>query len=295
MIYYGTITQTEVIDMFGLVTAHPEELTDEEKARYLSFYCGICRSIRSQCSQLCRLALSYDMVFLALVLSSLYEPEEVANKHACMLHPIKKRPWASSEILSYAADINIALAYYSADDNWRDDKNVSALAQRRLLRRYHEKIAQKYPRQCAAIASSIAKLQELERTQCANPDEPANCFGNMMAQLFVWKNDLWQPTLEQLGMGLGRFIYLADAAVDFEKDKRKNNYNPLVFLHQKPAPNRWEEYLVLSMAMCADAYERLPLVQDKQLMDKILYSGVWAAYKRKLKKHGRIRDDGRSI
>ena len=272
------------MDMFGFVTAHPEELKDEEKARYVSVYCGICRSIRGQCSQLCRLALSYDMVFLALLLSSLYEPEETTGEHACILHPVQKRPWVSSEILSYAADMNVALAYYSADDHWQDEKRVSALAERRLLRRYCEKIAQEYPRQCDAMASCIAKLRLLESEQCENPDLPANCFGKLLGQLFIWKEDLWQPALEQLGMGLGRFIYLADAVVDFEKDKRKGTYNPLALLHPEGNDAKWEEYLVLSMAMCTDAYERLPLVQDKQLMDKILYSGVWAVYRRKRKK-----------
>ena len=38
---------------------------------------------------------------------------------------------------------------------------------------------------------------------------------------------------------------------------------------------RWEEYLVLAMAKCTDHYERLPLVQDKDILDNILYSGVW--------------------
>ena len=48
-------------------------------------------------------------------------------------------------------------------------------------------------------------------------------------------------------------------------------------------PARWEEYLVLAMGRCTDYYERLPLVQDKALMDNILYSGVWGNYRRKRK------------
>ena len=47
---------------------------------------------------------------------------------------------------------------------------------------------------------------------------------------------------------------------------------------------RWEEYLVLTMGRCTDAFEKLPLVQDKPLLDNILYSGVWTGKRRKEKK-----------
>ena len=33
-------------------------------------------------------------------------------------------------------------------------------------------------------------------------------------------------------------------------------------------------------------YEKLPLVQDKGLLDQILYSGVWVRYREKNRKEG---------
>ena len=85
--------------MFGLVSASVPELTREEKQRYNSIYCGICREIRQSCSRRARLVLSYDMTFLALLLMSLYEPEETAGSRACGLHPIKLRPWVDNEYI----------------------------------------------------------------------------------------------------------------------------------------------------------------------------------------------------
>ena len=38
------------------------------------------------------------------------------------------------------------------------------------------------------------------------------------------------------------------------------------------------------MSAGAAAFERLPLVQDKALRDKILYSGVWMTYRKKMAK-----------
>ena len=72
--------------MFGYVMANLKELEKTRRKRYSQVYCGICRGIRSQCSQSCRLALSYDMAFLSMLLMSLYEPEENGGKHACALH-----------------------------------------------------------------------------------------------------------------------------------------------------------------------------------------------------------------
>ena len=78
--------------MFGLVCANIKELSKEEKIRYNSIYCGICRQIKGQCSSAARLGLSYDMAFLALTLMSLYEPEEMSGTRACALHPIRPKP-----------------------------------------------------------------------------------------------------------------------------------------------------------------------------------------------------------
>ena len=134
-----------------------------------------------------------------------------------------------------------------------------------------------YPRQCAAIRDCISRLTELENGACDNADQPANCFGQLMAELLVRQEDLWAPYLRQMGMSLGRFIYLADAVADFEKDRKKGRYNPL----RPEDQDQWDDYLVLAMGRCTESYEKLPLVQDKPLLDNILYSGVWMNFRKK--------------
>ena len=104
-----------------------------------------------------------------------------------------------------------------------------------------------------------------------------------MAQLLVYRKDMWAKDLGQMGFSLGRFIYLLDAAADYDKDKRKGKYNPYLAMGMEKDEKRWEEYLVLAMGRCAERYEKLPLVQDKALLDNILYSGVWVNYRGKRK------------
>ena len=265
--------------MFGYVTASGKELTKEQHSRYSAVYCGICRRIRVQSGNLARIGLSYDMAFLALLLMSLYEPEEESGRNACLLHPVKRRPWVDNPYIRYVADMNVALAYYNFLDDWQDDGKHSAKMMADAFSRHLPEIENRYPRQCAAIRDCIRQLSELEKAGCANPDEPAACFGQLMAQLLTYEEDLWAPTLRQMGDALGRFIYLLDAAVDYDKDQKKGKYNPYLAMGTGKDWPRWKEYLVLTMGRCTANFEKLPLVQDKALLDNILYSGVWVNYR----------------
>lgn len=277
--------------MFGFVMANPKELSPEELARYRAHYCGICKAIGRTCSGACRLSLNYDMVFLSLLLSSLYEPEEETKKRGCALHPARGCFAAESGIIDYAAQMNVALAYYSCRDNWLDDRNVAAWVESRVLSGKLKEIGAQYPRQCQAMEQCIRELSILEKTGCDNPDEPANCFGRLMSELFIYREDYWSETLQKMGMALGRFIYLADASADFERDKKRGSYNPLAAISARPEPERWERFLVMEMSECARQFERLPLVQDKCLLDKIMYSGIWMAYRKKMSKKREETDD----
>lgn len=267
--------------MFGYVTASGKELTAEEKKRYSAVYCGICRAIKERSSGLCRLSLSYDMAFLALLLQSLYEPEETSGKNHCFCHPVGGRNWVNNEYIGYAADMNVILAYYNCLDDWRDDGKRLAKAASDILGRHHGRILAAYPRQCRAVEECITELSRLEKSGCRNPDEPANCFGRLMGELLVYQEDLWAEDLRRMGMALGRFIYLMDAAVDYPTDKKKGKYNPFLAAGQEADYDKWEEYLVLAMTRCTESFERLPLVQDKSLLNNILYSGVWVNWKGK--------------
>ncbi len=273
--------------MFGYVTASFKELTKEQQLRYNSVYCGICRRIQTQSGNVSRMCLSYDMAFLALLLMSLYEPEEVSGKDRCIPHPVQKKGWVDNEFIRYAADMNVALAYYNCLDDWQDDRKPAARAMAKVLESSLPEIEKKYPRQCQAIGGCIARLSQLEKENCSNPDEPAACFGGLMGELLTYEEDLWAPTLRQMGQFLGRFVYLLDAAQDYDRDLRKGKYNPYIAMGTGKDPERWKEYLVLTMGKCTAAFERLPLVQDKAVLDNILYSGVWVQEKRKKKEEER--------
>ena len=114
--------------MFGYLVAAAGVLEDQERQRYHSLYCGLCRSLERCFGHPARLTLNYDMTFLVLLLGSLYEPEEEAAQRRCPRHPVEAQRYVCSEISDYAANMNLALAYLKCLDDWRDDRRLSALA-----------------------------------------------------------------------------------------------------------------------------------------------------------------------
>lgn len=268
--------------MFGYVIANLEELNQTDRARYTAVYCGICRAMGKQSSQLSRLGLRYDMAFLALLLLSLYEPEEEQAAGRCLMHPMKKRGWTDSEVVRYTADMNVALAYLKSLDDWQDEGKRSARAMAAALEGHFQRIRGQYPRQCGVMRDCLEELAVLEQENCPEPDRPAAAFGRLMEELFLWKADLWEEPLRGMGNALGRFVYLLDALLDMPKDKKTGNYNP--FLARDWDPGDLEKILLLTMGRATRYYEKLPLVQDKGLLDNILYSGVWIRYRERNRK-----------
>ena len=70
-----------------------------------------------------------------------------------------------------------------------------------------------------------------------------------------------------------------DAYDDLPADVRKRRYNPL-----KPLKDRadYEEICRMSMMMpvadATEAFERLPVVLDADILRNVLYSGLWSRY-----------------
>ena len=137
----------------------------------------------------------------------------------------------------------------------------------------------RWPRQCAAIRSCLARLAEYEAAGSEDLDTVSGCFGELMAELFDYKQDHWSPELRSLGFHLGKFIYLMDAYDDLARDKRKGAYNPLKTMSEQPGyEEEMREIFELLLARCAKCFERLPCVEDADLLRNILYSGVWLKY-----------------
>lgn len=257
-------------------------MTEEEKTRYRAFYCGLCRSLKERHGQLGRLALTYDMTFLVIFLSSLYEPEEQAGEMRCVTHPAKPHAYVCSAVTDYAADMTIALTWHKCMDDWQDDGKKTSKTYAELLRKAYERVKEQWPRQTEAIETAMQSLSKVEQQRDPSPDAAANCFGQLMAELFVMKEDCWHRALRSFGDGLGRYIYLVDAACDYDEDRKSGSYNPVLLMEKQPEDMR--EYLMQALGRASEAFETLPLVQDESILRNILYSGIWQSYNEMIEK-----------
>ena len=282
--------------MFGFVVANAKALSPEQLERYRGCYCGLCRALKRRHGNLSRLTLNYDMTFLILLLSGMYEPEEHSSRARCAVHPAHRRNYWQNRYTDYAADMNVALAYHSAMDDYRDEKKLLGLAEAKQLRRHYGYIRERWPVQCAAIENQLERLSEIEADPEAGPDAAANCFGLLMGELFVPDADsVWSPCLRRLGEALGRFIYMMDACVDLEKDRKNGSYNPLLRLREELTDEEKTGMLKMLIGECTAEFELLPIVQDTDLLRNVLYSGVWSQYAAAIqkKKKGENADHGK--
>lgn len=272
--------------MFGYIQANMADLSESEQTRYRSAYCGLCRTLGTRHGFTSRLSLTYDLTFLTLLLSSLYEPAERSGECRCVVHPCKKHTFMTNEITHYAADMTIALTYHKCLDDWEDERKFSRKCYAASLEKSYERVKLDWPEQCAAIEQCIGELSVIEKNQRCDPDAAAKCFGKLMEAVFLYQKDMWEDSLRMLGNGLGQYIYLADAAIDLPHDKRHNNFNPLKELAASQEDLRPTLTMVLGEA--STGFERLPLVQDIHLLRNILYSGLWIKYNQGMQKDKKV-------
>ena len=267
--------------MFGYVNVNKADLSQEEQGIYQSMYCGLCQRLRESNGLKGRALLSFDMTFLVLLLTGLYEPQTEAKEYSCPVHPFKKNYFLLNEVTDYAADMNVILAYHNLEDDWQDDKNLLKHGLAVTFRERYSQIADRYPRQVQAVEEYMRRTAECEARQESNLDQAAMLTGEMLGELFAWKQDEWYDELKLLGMYLGKFIYLMDAWEDRPRDEKKDFYNPLRALY-KEHPAEYEgmvrQMLTQMMAGAAASFERLPILTHAGILRNILYSGVWSRY-----------------
>lgn len=266
--------------MFGYVTVNRDALSPADEARFRAYYCGLCKALRKRHGLTGALTLSNDMTFLSVVLNSLYEQEETSGREICLNHPFKKHDYVLTEATAYAADMNVMLAYQLLMDNWRDEKKVFSLGEAQLVRIGYERVKKRYPEKDRFMREKIAALSAIEnREPDGNIDAPTNIVGELIGDIFRYRDDEWAQSLSALGAALGRFIYVMDAYDDLPKDVKSGSYNPLKPYRDMPDfEDRCQDILTMHIAECTEVFEMLPMLRDAGLIRNILYSGVWTKY-----------------
>lgn len=265
--------------MFGYIIINKGDMKFKEFDVYHSYYCGLCRELKERYGIAGQMGLTYDMTFLVMLLSSLYEPETAMGAVKCVAHPFEKHPVRRNILTGYGADMNTLFTYYKCRDDWNDDKKVSRLAYSKLLKKGYRSISKRYPDKVAKIDRLMRTISEEEKKQNTDLDYMAGLFGEIMGEMLAVREDEWQDALHAMGSYLGKFIYLLDAYEDVEEDLKKGRYNPLAGRFGQPDfEEEMKTILTMMMAACCKEFEKLPIIENVEILRNILYSGVWYRY-----------------
>ena len=281
--------------MFGYIVMNQPEMKFKDYDLYRSFYCGLCRELKERYGLSGQISLNYDLTFLLVLLSALYEPPTRKGKTRCVMHPVCRQPVRKNEITEYAADMNIILTYYKCDDDWRDERKLLKLAYARLLKNKNRRLAAHYRQKTKIVVSCLEQLSAWEKAGEQDIDKMAGCFGKIMEEMFAYRQDEWEPTLRRMGFYLGKYIYLLDAYDDVEKDVKNGNYNPFskTYMMEEFQENT-RKLLIMMLAECCREFEKLPIIKYGDILRNILYSGVWVRFEevsRKRRERQEKKDD----
>ena len=272
--------------MFGYVLVNKPELKIKDFELYRAYYCGICHALKENYGFTGRMTLNYDMTFLALLLSDLYDKEDCDFETRCLAHPYQKHNEKRNEYSDYCADMCVFLSYYKGLDDWNDEHTLRGWLVKSTMKRRARKVKAAYPEKTSKIENQLDMLKILESAGNAPIDKAAKIFGDIMGEIFVYQDDIWKEDMYKLGFYLGKYIYLLDAYEDVEKDSKNGTYNPFSEMYERAvASGKYDEFdeqvlsfLMLMIGECTDAFERLPLIENAEIMRNILYSGVWIRY-----------------
>ena len=265
--------------MFGYIMINKPELKIKDFEKYRSYYCGLCESLKQRHGLVGRMMLTYDMTFLVMLLADLYEMEDSEKCCRCIVHPVKKHCQRTNQAGDYCADMTVLLSYHKCMDDWQDERKLSSRLLAMLLKPKMKRAAAQYPEISAFVEKKLHQLTIAETAKNTPIDKVAKIFGEIMGEIFAYRDDFWKEDLYKVGFYLGKFIYLMDAYEDIEKDLKSGDYNPFRDLCRNEGfEEQVLQLMMLMMGECTDAFERLPLVESTEILRNILYSGVWVRY-----------------
>ncbi len=268
--------------MFGYIQPDTPYLFIKDENLYKALYCGLCKSIGAGCGQRARTSLTYDMAFVSALVHNIRREDVNIKKERCALHIFKRRPMASCDGTSVLIGcINTVLTYYKLCDDKADGDRKGIF--RHFYKRGLKRAYRKHPQVVEIISGHMREQAKLEKDGCTVIDMACEPTAEMMRKLSVYAlGEFSTADTEGLFYDLGKWVYLADALDDYDKDVKKKRYNVLALSFgqsskaEAVAENR-EELNFLFDSLFADMRARLCKINfrfNHDLTDNIILRGI---------------------
>lgn len=268
--------------MFGYINPDSPYLFKKDENLYKAMYCGMCKSIGKGCGSFPKTALTYDIAFMSALLHNVAGCDVKIEKRRCGLHIFRRRPMAKPDDLSMLLGcVNTALAYYKLLDDKADGDKKGALTF--LYRKGFKRVLKRHPQVADIIKRQTEAQRSLEKAGCKIIEEACEPTARMMRELSRYcLGESATESTDGLTYALGKWIYLADAFDDYDKDVKKGRYNVLYNAFGEPCKaeavrKNADEINFLFNALFADMRTHLGGVKfhfNHDLTDNIILRGI---------------------
>lgn len=247
--------------MFGYIRVDRANLLGKEFDAYKGIYCALCKQLGKDYSVFSRFILSYDCTFYAMLALNITTVAPCYKQGRCRFNPFKKCLYAETEskALSLAAALSVISAYYKLKDNLIDSPWYKRLLYRPLqpfFALWRRKAAKNYPEIDASVKKMLDDQLKAESDPHCVLDKAAQPTADMLSEVCALLPDhiscderfdkiKLKRILGAMGYYMGRWIYLTDAADDYEKDKKRNGFNP--FLLSDVSADQLPSYIEASL------------------------------------------------
>lgn len=271
--------------MFGYVKINKPEMKVKEYEAYRGLYCSLCKSLGKHFGVLSRLTLSYDITFLLLMRLSftLCTPEFKIGR--CSFNPSKRCNYClnTDEELKYAAAVSMMMFYFKVKDNIADGSFFRKILMYLLLpyaSLKYKKAEKMYPETALMISESMKRQIETEKSDTDMVDKAAHESADALGKILSYNLPDENGNIYRFGYGVGKFVYLADAAEDIEKDIKQKSYNPFVqkfSLASAPSEEvkkEIEALLNMSAGMVCQVFSEITEKTLTPIVENIIYDGM---------------------
>ena len=273
--------------MFGYVRINKPELKVKEYEAYRGLYCSLCRALGKYFGILARLTLSYDITFLVLARLSVTGVLPCYKSGRCPFNPTKRCNYCTNaeDELKYAAAVSMMLFYHKVHDDICDSSFMKRLLMYLLLPYAsvkYRKARKLYPEIAEEISASMKRQYSTEKERSDSTDKASHESANALGLIFAHNIADNNKAIYRFGYGIGKWVYLCDAADDMRKDLKKGGYNPFLLKYGiKSEADITDEVLDnicgqlnMSAALAFEGYSEIEVKSLRGIVENILCDGT---------------------
>lgn len=265
--------------MFGLLRIKSCGLPEDDRLSYKATFCSACHAMHQFGGWWSSLATNYDITLWLALAQALDRQERAQVRKPCTAVPIQKVTVyeLDTKVAATAAALNLALVGAKIRDNRDDGSALWGVADSAFSKKREK--AERYLSEGGFPVGVIQELaaQQSQAEAAPNPtlDSLAKATRVMMGETFAHLSGLLElpelrDDLSRLGVAVGGFVYLWDAALDQKQDLRKGSFNALAATDTGDSVAR--DRLRHELNLIEQGLDRLPLLRQQAIFTGLLKS-----------------------